>query len=445
MSRRPKRKPLPQTPFEARIESFAHDGRGVSHVDGKAVFVDGALPGEEVRFVYTHIRRDFAEGRAVEILAPAADRVAPRCAHFGICGGCSLQHLAEDSQIREKQALLLEQFRRLGKVEPEALIEPLTGPHWGYRHKARLGVKWVAKKDRVLVGFREKASAFIAEIEQCPVLHPAVGEHLSDLAVLIAGLSIRDKLPQIEVAVGDERCALVFRVLQPPSSEDLERLAAFGERLAFDIYLQPQGPDSVYPLHPQAPPPLTYALPAHGVEFRFKPTDFTQVNVQINRQMVDRVLELLDPQGHETLLDLFCGIGNFTLPLARRAAHVVGVEGGVEAVARAQENAEANGLANVQFHVADLTQPQDQAGWATRRYDKVLLDPSRAGALDVLQYAKNWQARRIVYVSCNPSTLARDAGVLVHEHGYRLLRAGVMDMFPHTSHVESIAQFEKIW
>jgi 23S rRNA (uracil1939-C5)-methyltransferase len=443
MSRRPKRKPPPQTPFEARIESFAHDGRGVSHVDGKAVFVDGALPGETVRFVYTQIRRDFAEGRAVEILAPAADRVAPRCAYFGICGGCSLQHLAEGAQIQEKQALLLEQFRRLGKVEPEALFEPLIGPHWGYRHKARLGVKWVAKKDRVLVGFREKASAFIAEIEQCQVLHPAVGEHLTDLAAMIAGLSIREKLPQIEVAVGDERCALVFRVLQPPSPEDLERLSAFGARFGFDIYLQPQGPDSVFLLYPQTPPPLTYGLPAHGVEFRFKPTDFTQVNVQINRQMVDRVLELLDPQGHETLLDLFCGIGNFTLPLARRAAHVVGVEGGAEAVARAQENAEANGLANIQFHVADLTQPQDQTGWATRRYDKVLLDPSRAGALDVLQYAKKWQARRIVYVSCNPSTLARDAGVLVHEHGYRLLRAGVMDMFPHTSHVESIALFEK--
>ncbi|WP_045223764.1 23S rRNA (uracil(1939)-C(5))-methyltransferase RlmD [Methyloterricola oryzae] len=443
MSRRPKRKPLPQTPFGARVESFAHDGRGVSHVDGKAVFIDGALPGEDVRFVYTQIRRDFAEGRAVEILEPAAERVAPRCAHFGVCGGCSLQHLAEGAQIQEKQALLLEQFRRLGKVEPEALFEPLIGPHWGYRHKARLGVKWVAKKDRVLVGFREKASAFIAEIEQCPVLHPAVGEHLTDLAAMIAGLSIREKLPQIEVAVGDVRCALVFRVLQPPSSEDLERLSAFGEHYAFDIYLQPQGPDSVFPLHPQTPPPLTYALPAHGVEFRFKPTDFTQVNVQINRQMVDRVLELLDPQGHETLLDLFCGIGNFTLPLARRAAQVVGVEGGAEAVARARENAEANGLANVQFHVADLTQPQDQAAWATARYDKVLLDPSRAGALEVLQYTKKWQARRIVYVSCNPSTLARDAGVLVHEHGYRLLSAGVMDMFPHTSHVESIALFEK--
>lgn len=445
MSRRPNRKPLPQTPFEARIESFSHDGRGVSHVDGKAVFISGALPGEDVRFLYTLIRRDFAEGRAVEILAPAEDRVEPRCTSFGVCGGCSLQHLAEDAQILKKQALLLEQFRRLGKVEPEALLDPLAGPHWGYRHKARLGVKWVAKKQKVLVGFREKASAFIAEIERCHVLHPAVGEHLTDLAEMIAELSIRDKLPQIEVAVGDERCALVFRVLQAPSPQDLDRLSAFAENFGFDIYLQPQGPDSVAPCFPESPPALFYGLPGHDVEFRFKPTDFTQVNVQINRQMVDRVLELLDPQPDETVLDLFCGIGNFTLPLARRAAQVVGVEGGAEAVARGRENAESNGLANVQFHLADLTQAQDQAAWATSRYDKVLLDPSRAGALEVLRYAGQWQARRIVYVSCNPSTLARDAGELVHDHGYRLLRAGVMDMFPHTSHVESIALFEKRW
>ncbi|MBS1214666.1 MAG: rRNA (uracil-5-)-methyltransferase RumA [Proteobacteria bacterium] len=410
---------------------------------GKAVFISGALPDEKVRFVYTQIRRDFAEGRVLEVLEPANDRIEPRCPHFGVCGGCSLQHLAEDAQIMEKQVLLLEQFRRIGKVEPEALFAPLTGPHWGYRHKARLGVKWVAKKGRVLVGFREKASAFIAEIDNCPVLHPAIGERLQDLADLIGSLSIRERLPQIEVAVGDERRALVFRVLVPPSNPDLEKLRDFGERFAFDIYLQPQGPDSVFALFPENPPLLNYALPEHGVEFRFKPTDFTQVNVQINRKMVDRVVELLEPQPDDVILDLFCGLGNFTLPLARRAGKVIGVEGGEEAVLRGRQNAVVNGLANVTFHVADLTRAHDQSAWAVSRYDKVLLDPSRAGAMEVLQYASKWRAKRIVYVSCNPSTLARDAGILVNEHGYRLLRAGVMDMFPHTAHVESIALFEK--
>jgi 23S rRNA (uracil1939-C5)-methyltransferase len=443
MSKRPNRKKLPETPVETRIESFTHDLRGVAHVEGKAVFIDGALPSEEVAFVYTLIKRDFAEGRVVGVVTPAPHRVAPRCAHFSICGGCSVQHLAESQQIAEKQSLLLEQFRRLGKVEPEAVWEPLTGPLWGYRHKARLGVKWVAKKDKLLVGFREKASALVAEIESCPVLHPQVGERLRELADMIAALSIKDRVPQIEVAVGDGRAALVFRVLEPPSAEDLDVFRNFGQQYGFDVYLQPKGPDSVFALWPENPPLLSYALPESGVEFRFQPTDFTQVNVAINRKMVSRVLEVLDPQPGEAVLDLFCGIGNFTLPLARRAARVTGVEGGAEAVARARQNASDNGLANVEFHVADLTQPQEGSGWAGRQYDKVLLDPSRAGAMEVLAYASHWAAQRIVYVSCNPSTLARDAGILVHQHGYRLVRAGVMDMFPHTAHVESIAWFEK--
>lgn len=443
MSKRPNRKKLPETPASTRVESFAHDLRGVAHLDGKAVFIDGALPGEAVSFAYTLIKRDFAEGRVVEIAEPSPHRVEPRCAHFSICGGCSVQHLNEAQQIAEKQNLLLEQFRRIGKVEPEALWEPLTGPLWGYRHKARLGVKWVAKKEKMLVGFREKASAFVADLESCPVLHPKVGERLRDLAAMINNLSIKDRLPQIEVAVGDERAALVFRVLAEPTPEDLEAFRRFGQHFGFDIYLQPKGPDSVFALWPAQPPLLGYDLPAAGVSFRFQPTDFIQVNMEINRKMVNRVLEALDPQPGESLLDLFCGIGNFTLPLARRAGQVIGVEGGAEAVARARQNALANGLVNVEFHVADLTQSQDTSAWAKRRYDKVLLDPSRSGAMEVLACAGHWQAKRIVYVSCNPATLARDAGILVNQHGYRLLRAGVMDMFPHTAHVESIAWFEK--
>lgn len=443
MSQRPNRKKLPETPVLTRIESFAHDLRGVAHVDGKAVFIDGALPGEALTFVYTLIKRDFAEGRVESLITPSPHRVEPRCAHFGVCGGCGLQHLDETRQIAEKQSLLLEQFRRIGKVEPQALWEPLTGPLWGYRHKARLGVKWVAKKGKMLVGFREKASAFVAEIEFCPVLHPQVGERLRDLAEMLGLLSIKERVPQIEVAVGEGRAALVFRVLDQPSPEDLDVLRGFGQRFGFDIYLQPKGPDSVFALWPENPLLLSYALPESGLEFRFQPTDFTQVNVEINRKMVERVLETLDPQPGEAILDLFCGIGNFTLPLARRAGQVVGVEGGAEAVARARQNAQDNGLGNVEFHLADLSQPQEGVAWAKRRYDKVLLDPSRAGAMEILAYAGHWQASRIVYVSCNPSTLARDAGILVHEHGYKLLRAGVMDMFPHTAHVESIALFER--
>lgn len=443
MSKRPNRKKLPETPVETQIESFAHDLRGVAHVDGKAVFIHGALPGEKVAFIYTLIKRDFAEGRIVNIITPSPYRADPHCAHFGVCGGCSLQHLAENQQIAEKQNLLLEQFRRIGKVEPQTIWEPLTGPLWGYRHKARLGVKWVAKKDKMLVGFREKSSGFLAELESCPVLHPQVGEHLYDLAEMIGRLSIKERVPQVEVAVGEDRAALVFRVMEPPNTDDLAIFREFGERFGFDIYLQPKGPDSIFVLWPENPPPLTYALPQAGVEFRFQPTDFTQVNVAINRNMVQRVVDVLDPQAGENILDLFCGIGNFTLPLARKAARVIGVEGGNEAVVRARQNAMDNGLDNVEFHVADLTQPQESSVWANRRYDKVLLDPSRAGAMEILAYAGQWKAARMVYVSCNPATLARDAGILVSQYGYRLVKAGVMDMFPHTSHVESIALFEK--
>ncbi len=437
------RKSIPTTPVTAKIESFAHDLRGVTHVNNKAVFVDGALPGEEVEFVYTDIRRDFAEARIERVITASQIRIEPRCPHFGVCGGCSLQHLDESEQINIKQNLLMEQFRRIGKVEPAEIWPPLTGPHWGYRHKARLGVKWVAKKGKVLVGFREKASSFLAELETCLVLHPKVGERLQDLSALIESLSIRDQIPQIEVAVGDDGAALVFRVLTAPSPEDLEWIRGFAQRFEFDLYLQPKGPDSIVALWPDNPTLLCYQLSDNNVDFRFQPTDFTQVNVAINRKMVNRVMETLDPQATDEILDLFCGIGNFTLPLARKAAHVIGIEGGTEAVTRARQNAVDNGLDNVTFHVADLTQAQDDTLWANRKYDKVLLDPSRAGAMEILAYAKKWNASRIVYVSCNPSTLARDAGILVNELGYRLVKAGVMDMFPHTTHVESIALFER--
>jgi 23S rRNA (uracil1939-C5)-methyltransferase len=443
MGYRPRKKPVPQGSFRARIDSFTHDGRGVARVDGRAVFIAGALPGEDVSFVYTEVHRDYAEGRVETVLEPAPGRVEPRCPHYSACGGCSLQHLADAAQIEEKQKLLVEQLHRIGKIEEVPLWPPLTGPLWGYRRKARLSVKNVPKKGRVLVGFRERSSPYVAEIESCLVLHPAIGERLRDLSEMIGTLGIRDRLPQIEISMGDERAALVFRVLADPSADDLERFKDFGARFGFDICLQRHGPDSITPIYPENPPPLSYALPNQGVEFHFKPTEFTQVNGDINRKMVDRVMEVLKPEAGDTVLDLFCGLGNFTLALAKQAGHVVGVEGGRELVERATRNAALNGLDNTEFHMADLSQPQDGALWAGRHYDKILLDPSRAGAEEVLAYVPKWGASRIVYVSCNPSTLARDAGILVHRHGYRLIRAGVMDMFPQTAHVESMALFEK--
>ncbi len=438
-----KKKQLPVDPVRVTIEGLTHDGRGIGRIDGSPVFIDGALPGEEVNFIYTDRRRDYAEGKVDSVLVQAPERVSPRCPSFGICGGCSFQHVDDQAQIRFKQAQLLEQFQRVAKLTDVPLFEPLTGPHWGYRHKARLGVKHVAKKGRVLVGFRERASSFITDLGSCPVLHPKVGEHLRDLGDLIAQLSVAARLPQIEVAVGDERAALVLRILEDLTEADRQLLEAFAQRFGFEIHTQRHGPDSITPLYPPEPELLSYALPSEGVQFRFEPTDFTQVNIDINRRMVSRVMALLDPQPGERILDLFCGIGNFTLPLATRAGSVVGVEGSREAIARARSNAALNGLEQIEWHVADLTQPLAGQPWAEGRYDKVLLDPSRAGAEEVLAGIPQWAPSRIVYVSCNPSTLARDAGLLVHQHGYRLVRAGVMDMFPQTAHVESIALFEQ--
>lgn len=431
------------SPASARIDSFAHDGRGVAHVDGKAVFIEGALPGEEVVFTYTALRRDYAEGRVEQIVTASPDRAEPRCSRYAVCGGCRLQHLTLGKQIAAKQDQLLEQLRRIGKVEPESVLVPLTGEVWGYRRKARLGVKYVAKKGKVLVGFREKASNLLAEIDACPVLHPSVGERIADIARLIEGLSLRDRIPQIEVAVGDETTALVFRALADPSEQDLARLCAFGAEFGLSILLQRQGPDSVAPLYPANAAVLSYSLPAQGLSFEFTPGDFTQVNLDINRRMVGRVLELLELAAEHQVLDLFCGLGNFTLPIAQRARQVIGIEGDRGLVEKARRNAERNGIGSAEFHVADLFQTHDGMPWIDRRFDRVLLDPSRAGAQEALRYVPRWQAPRIVYVSCNPATLARDAGALVHEYGYRLAAAGVMDMFPHTAHVESVAVFSR--
>jgi len=441
-----KRRPLPAEPVETFIESLSHDGRGVTHIDGKTVFVHGALPGERVLLRYTRQQRRYDEGTAVEILEPSLQRVTPRCAHFGTCGGCALQHLAAEAQVDMKQQALADALGRIGRVAPQRWLPPLTAEPWGYRRKARLGVRWVAKKGRVLVGFRERGSSFIADLEHCDVLTPAVGARLTDLARLIEGLDIRERLPQIEVAQGDGPVVLVLRVLAPPSEADLGRLAAFAAETGLHLYLQPGGIESVQPL-PGQHVDLEYGLPHHGVQIAFEPTDFTQVSLGLNRRMVDQALDLLDPQPDEHLLDLFCGVGNFALPIARRAASVLGVEGEPALVDRARRNAERNAIDNCRFQQADLyaePEPNPPLGdWRDGRFDKALLDPPRSGARQVLDALSASGADRLVYVSCYPSALARDAERLVHGLGYRLIAAGAMDMFPHTAHVESMALFER--
>lgn len=440
---RSRKKTLPTEPVRVTIESLTHDGRGVAHVEGKVIFIDEALPGEEVEFIYTDSRKDYAEGKVATLLSRAPERVDPECVHYGMCGGCSFQHVDSHRQIEIKQGLLVEQFSRIGKVAIPELWEPLIGPHWGYRRKARMGVKYVAKKGRVLVGFRERRQPFLAEIESCKVMHPLVGQRLMALSEMIGQLTIKEKIPQIEVAIGDEDCVLAFRVLEPPTLEDKEIMRTFGRTHHLSICLQSKGPDTIEPLEGEPVVTPTYALPDQNLLFRFKPAMFTQVNYPINKQMINRVLDTMQLTKDDIVLDLFCGLGNFTLPLATQAGLVVGVEGDQPLVNHAKENARLNNIQNVEFHAADLTKDISDMLWVKHKFTKILLDPSRAGAAEVLQHFKRWQPQQIVYVSCNPSTLARDAGILVNDLGYRLIKAGVMDMFPQTGHVESMALFER--
>jgi 23S rRNA (uracil1939-C5)-methyltransferase len=444
MSKRRVRKAQPPiVPVEAVIEKLTPEGRGVAHINGKVTFIDYALPGERVMMQYTRTSSHFDEGRAIEILQASTDRVQPLCEHFGLCGGCSLQHMNTDAQIVAKQQTLIDQLQHMTGVPPAEILAPLRGPIWGYRQKARLGVKFVIKKNKVLVGFREKAESLLADLFHCKVLHPSVGEKLEDLGQLVMGMAARSTIPQIEVAVSDSVTALVFRHLEPLNDDDQQKLSLFAQQHNLHIYLQPGGPNSVHPLWPAQPEALQYKLENHNITIEFAPSDFTQVNADINRQMLDRTLSLLDLQPHEKVLDLFCGLGNFTLPMARKAAHVIGVEGAVEMVVKARSNARLNQIENVEFHAADLSADLTGYPWLNHKYDKILLDPPRSGAMSMLKYLGKLGATRIVYVSCNPATLARDAQVLVNEYGYKLAAAGVMDMFPHTAHVESIAVFDK--
>lgn len=447
MARRRKKK-LPETPVAATIESLSHDGRGIARLDGKTTFIDNALPGEQVFFQYTYMRRKFDEGRAVEILEASPDRVEPPCAHALICGGCSLQHVAPASQIQRKQAVLAEQLAHFGGLQPESWLEPLTGPVTGYRGKARLGAKFIEARGETLVGFREKRNSFLADLHRCEVLIPEVGHRLDDLRALMDSLQSRHRIPQIEVARGDDDLALMFRHLDPLPADDLEKLVAFCRDRDLQLYLQPGNESTVHRVWPeQGEERLYYRHAPHGpdtqgAELAFHPTDFTQVNAEINRRMVPLALDLLEVEAHHQVLDLFCGLGNFTIPAARRAGRVVGVEGSSAMVERGYENARRNGLENLEFHAWDLSREPEGQPWARQAYQRVLLDPPRSGALEMVRKMPHFGADRLVYVSCNPATLARDAGELV-ERGYRLKAAGVMDMFPHTAHVESIAVFDR--
>ncbi len=447
---RPPRRPAP-APREARIDALDQNGRGVAHVEGKAVFIDGALPGESVRYVPSVVRRRHDEGRLLEVLDPSPDRVTPRCAHFGVCGGCALQHLAPAAQITAKERVLRDALAHIGHIEPQRWLEPLTGPVWNYRSRARFGVRHVPTKGGTLVGFRERASHLLARLERCEVLLPPADALPGALARLIDSLSCPDRIPQVEVAVGESHTVIVLRHLVPLTDGDRERLVALAREWGIGIALQPGGPETVVAL--AGPLDTGYTLPEWGVTLSATPLDFVQVNPALNRRMVAQVLELLDPAPGERVLELFAGLGNFTLPLARRAASVTAVEGDAGLVARAGDNARANGIGNVSFHAADLASEEAPADWlAGDLPDLVLLDPPRAGAAVALARLSNREPRsarrrtaprRIVYVSCNPATLARDAGWLARERGWGLAAAGVMDMFPHTSHVESVAVFER--
>ncbi|WP_027081339.1 23S rRNA (uracil(1939)-C(5))-methyltransferase RlmD [Luteimonas mephitis] len=438
---------LDQTPFPADILDLSHDGRGVARRDsGKAVFIAGALPGERVMAKQTARSRSFDEAVTLEVLDASPDRVEPRCLHFGTCGGCALQHLEESKQIVAKQRVLQENLERIGHVTPDVVLPPLTDAAWGYRRKGRFSVRRVEKKDKTLVGFRERDPRFVADLSECHTVLPAIGAAIPALSALVDGLDARRDIPQIEFIAGDATAdhggiALVFRHLQPLSEGDRARLLAFAQAHRFALFLQPGGVDSVHPLWP-VDPQLSFRLPAWDLELKFRPLDFIQVNAGLNDRMIARTLELLDVQPGERVLDLFCGLGNFTLPLARVADAVVGVEGDPGLVARARENAVHNNLPVVQFHAADLAQDLSGHAWMRAGFDRLLLDPPRSGADVVLKQLPLKGLKRIVYVSCHPASLARDAGYLVNERGWKLRAAGVMDMFPHTAHVESIAMFE---
>jgi 23S rRNA (uracil1939-C5)-methyltransferase len=426
------------------IESLDQEGRGVGRSEGKVIFIEGALTGETVSYSSYRKKPSFELAQVTQIHKSSSMRVQPKCAHFGVCGGCSMQHLDARAQVAVKQRILEDSLWHIGKVRAETILRPIYGQAWGYRERARLSVRHVIKKGKTLVGFHERRSSYVADMQHCEILAPKIAGLLPLLADLVSGLSIRDRVPQIEVAVGEHVDVLVLRVMDTPSSEDEVALRAFADRHHIQFWLQTKGYDTIAPFHPLDAPALGYSLPEFGITMPFAPSEFTQVNSALNRVMISRAMRLLDPQPGERIADFFCGLGNFTLPIARSGAQVLGIEGSETLVARAKQNAELNGLAgNAKFAAMNLF-AITEAGFAELgQFDKLLIDPPRDGALELVKSLGGENAPlRIVYVSCNPGTLARDAAELV-QRGYVLKSAGVMNMFPHTSHVESIALFVK--
>ena len=448
MARRRKRKQIDQTPKDIRIESLAHDGRGVGRdEEGKVVFVDYALPDEHVRYQPLMHRKSYLFGSTIEVLEASEHRVLPKCDVFGECGGCVLQHLDAPIQIQYKQQQLLENFKKIGDVQPEQLLSPLSGDHWGYRRRARLGAKFVEKKGGMIVGFRERNSSYIQPTDKCLVMYPEVSDLLPDLRSTLEKTSCNNKIPQIEISVADNALVMIVRHLETFLQADLDLLSEFAKKNKVTLFLQPGNLKSIHPLWPENPEPLFYNFDDFDIRIEFLPSDFIQVNGSINQRLVRQAIELLDVQSDDSVLDLFCGVGNFTLPLARKAKRVIGVEGDKSLVERADHNKQLNKLANVDFFFGDLFKedmnPDSHGEWLQQSFNKVLLDPPRSGAAEMVKRMGDFKPERIVYVSCGPATLARDAGTLVHEHGYRMTKAGVIDMFPHTAHVESIAVFER--
>lgn len=429
----------------AHIESLDQEGRGVGRIEGKVIFIDGALPGEKVTYKTTRSKASYEIGKLDQILKASPMRTQPQCPHFGVCGGCALQHMDIAAQVAAKQRMLEDDLWHISKVKPETMLPPIYGPAWGYRHKARLRARFVPMKGRVLVGFHEKASSYVAVMRECHVLPPHISALIVPLQDLLAKLSIKDRMPQVEVAVGEHVSVLVFRVLDPITSEDEPLIREFADTYGVQVWLQSKGPETAKPFHPLKAPELSYSLPEYDLVYPFKPIEFTQVNPQINRVLIRRAMRLLDPQPGERIADFFCGLGNFTLPIARMGATVLGMEGSAALVQRAKDGAERNGLAHaVEFREADLFEKTADSLAALGHFDKWLIDPPRDGAMELIKaIEENTAPQRIVYVSCNPATLARDAGLLVHK-GYRVVAAGVVNMFPHTAHVESIALFEKL-
>jgi 23S rRNA (uracil1939-C5)-methyltransferase len=428
----------------ANIESLDHEGHGIARADGKTLFIDGALPFEQVVYQSYRKKPNFENAQTIQVLRESFVRTKPQCPNFGVCGGCSMQHMEATAQVAAKQRVLEDNLWHIGKVRAESLLPAIYGPSWGYRYRARMSARYVAKKGGMLVGFHEKRSSFIADMTECHILPARISAQLPALRELIGQLSIFDRMPQVELAIGDQVDVMVLRIMEPLNEADEQLLRDYADQHRVQFWLQPKGPDTAYAFYPLDAPALTYSLPEFRIVMPFRPTEFTQVNPQINQVLVSRALRLLDPQPGERIADMFCGLGNFTLPIARRGATVLGMEGSQGLVERARENAALNGLAEVTgFQVANLFEMTEETLAQLGPFDKMLIDPPRDGAIELIKSLGENGPSRIVYVSCSPSTLARDAGVLVNTKGYRLLQAGVVNMFPHTAHVESIAVFER--